>query len=260
MPRSEPIAPQLRASGAERGSKQNVSDAVMAQRGTSTNDLDDFPTPPWATRALCEYLLPGKLDECLEPAAGRGYMAATLEEYFTRVAAHDIEDYSYISLKHRACIDFLNHPWHAGTYDWVITNPPFKLGEQFINKALPIARRGVAMLTRLMFIDTIGRHNRLWTVNPPTTVAQFAERVPMVEGRVDEKASTATAYCWLIWDKESTNPISTWDGLPRSDLVWIPPCRGRLEYESDYATLPINWPVRGLRHETRIGPSSRVKH
>lgn len=33
---------------------QNTSHAVMAQRVEAHDSLDDFPTPPWATRALLE--------------------------------------------------------------------------------------------------------------------------------------------------------------------------------------------------------------
>ena len=34
--------------------KQNTSHAVMAKRFEENDSLDDFPTPPWATRALFE--------------------------------------------------------------------------------------------------------------------------------------------------------------------------------------------------------------
>ena len=36
---------------------QNLSHAVMAQRHEAKDSLDDFPTPPWATRALLERVL-----------------------------------------------------------------------------------------------------------------------------------------------------------------------------------------------------------
>ena len=32
---------------------QNTSHAVMSQRSEPLGSLDFFPTPPWATRALC---------------------------------------------------------------------------------------------------------------------------------------------------------------------------------------------------------------
>ena len=40
--------------------KQNTSHAVMAQRFEAKDSLDDFPTPPWATRALLEHVIPDK--------------------------------------------------------------------------------------------------------------------------------------------------------------------------------------------------------
>ena len=36
---------------------QNTSHAVMAQRTELKNSLDDFPTPPWAIRALIEHVI-----------------------------------------------------------------------------------------------------------------------------------------------------------------------------------------------------------
>ena len=36
---------------------QNTSHAVMAQRSEAKDSLDDFPTPPWATRALFEHIV-----------------------------------------------------------------------------------------------------------------------------------------------------------------------------------------------------------
>jgi hypothetical protein len=37
-------------------SVQNTSHAVMAQRIEAADSPDDFPTPPWATRGLMEYV------------------------------------------------------------------------------------------------------------------------------------------------------------------------------------------------------------
>jgi hypothetical protein len=53
---------------------QNTSHAVMAQRTEAKDSLDDFPTPPWATRALIEHVLRSKeplnQQSSLEPACG----------------------------------------------------------------------------------------------------------------------------------------------------------------------------------------------
>ena len=196
----------------------------MAQRSEAKDSLDDFPTPPWATRALLEHVLQGsEFSEltCLEPACGVGHMAKVLKEYFGEVQSSDVHDYGY-----GATHDYLKHPYEIGCYDWMITNPPFRLAEDFILKSLRIAREGVAILARTVFLESVGRHERIFSRNPPTVVAQFTERVPMLKGRLDKSASTATGYCWLVWKikKRKTEPR----------LVWIPPCRKKLEREGDY--------------------------
>ena len=147
-------------------------------------------------------------------------MARPLQEYFDVVHGQDIADYGY-----GATQDYLTFEG-SQNWDWIITNPPFRLAEQFIERALKDANVGCAFLVRTTFVESIGRYNRLFSKNPPNKVAQFVERVPMVKGRIDRKASTATGYCWLVWNKDQKS---------KSEMVWIPPCRKRLEFDKDYA-------------------------
>lgn len=200
---------------------QNTSHAVMAQRSEPRDSLDYFPTPPWATRALLEHVItvdPGM--SCLEPACGAGHMARALGEYFRLVTASDIEDRGF-----GVVMDFLSV--HAGGFDWVITNPPFSLAEEFVHKALTIANCGVAILARTVFVESVGRYHRLFSLVPPTKIAQFTERVPMVKGRLDRKASTATGYAWFVWMQPIIPVLAT-------RMMWIPPCRKSLERNGDY--------------------------
>lgn len=208
---------------------QNTTHAVMAQRTEPKDSHDDFPTQPWATRALVEHILedPPALRKktCLEPACGAGHMAMALDEYFGSVVASDAHVYGYGEVR-----DFLSYPFPSRSFDWVITNPPFKLGEEFVLRALDIARDGVAIFARSVFIESIGRYRKIFEHTPPSKYAQFTERVPLVKGRIDPKAVTATSYAWLIWEKKASN---AW---PR--LMWIPPCRRSLERKADYTVAP----------------------
>jgi hypothetical protein len=204
---------------------QNTSHAVMSQRVEPADSTDNFPTPPWATRALLEHIIgPAKIGNltCLEPACGQGHMAKVLKEYFGSVRYSDATDYGYGPVR-----DFLSYPYETNAVDWVITNPPFKLAEEFILRAFDVARHGVAMLVRTVFLESVGRYNRLFLNDPPSVFAQFVERVPMVKGRLDQKATTATGYAWLVWEHDTQED-------PR--LAWIPPCRRKLERHTDYET------------------------
>lgn len=208
---------------------QNTSHAVMSQRVEPRDAPDDFPTPPWATRALIEHVIGSNgLDEltCLEPACGAGHMVTVLKEYFGEVRFADAYDYGYGPVR-----DYLTYPYETNAVDWVITNPPFRLAEDFVDRSIDVARVGVAVLVRTVFLESVGRYRRLFERNPVSVFAQFVERVPMVRGRLDEKASTATGYAWLVWRHESI------DG-PK--LVWIPPCRRKLERPNDYRTLQLS--------------------
>jgi len=196
----------------------------MAQRIEPNDSPDDFPTPPWATRGLIEHVLDGKSAfkdlSCLEPACGAGHMAKVLTEYFGEVRSADAYAYGYADVR-----DFLTYPYETNAVDWVITNPPFRLAEEFVLRALRVARQGVAILARTVFLESVGRYRGIFQTMPPTKFAQFVERVPMVRGRLDGKATTATGYAWLVWEKNSTS-------VPR--LMWVPPCRRKLERKDDY--------------------------
>ena len=182
---------------------QNTSHAVMAQRTEGKQSLDDFPTPLWATSALIEEVWAGQSSaRRVSPACGRGHMAVALGEYFGEVTASDIFEYGFGSVA-----DFQKAKHAEGSFDWVITNPPFRLAEDFITRSLSIARVGVAMLVRTVFIESVGRYERLFKPIPPAKVAQFTERVPMVKGRMDKKASTATGYAWVVWEKSPTRHV-----------------------------------------------------
>jgi hypothetical protein len=206
--------------------------AVMASREHPADDLDFAPTPPWATRALMERVLPQIRDidfeiprqSVREPACGEGHMAEVLEEYFGNVVATDIHDYGYGELG-----DFLAEETYfaPGEFmaDWIITNPPFEdKAEVFTLRALELARVGVAIFAQLRWLETIGRYLHIFRDRPPTLLAFFVERVPLCMGRWEPDGTTATAYMWLVWVKDRT---------PQAPL-WIPPgCREALTRPDD---------------------------
>jgi hypothetical protein len=109
----------------------------------------------------------------------------------------------------------------------VITNPPFRLAKSFVLESLRVARAGVAILARTVFLESADRYTAIFRDNPPTIFAQFVERVPMIKGRLDSSATTATSYAWFVWDKHDRG------ACPRT---WIPPCRRALELAGDYGS------------------------
>jgi hypothetical protein len=202
----------------------NTSHAVRAQRHEPHDSLDDFPTPPWATRALMTHVLQDFDAErrlAWDPAANRGHMVRPLREFFVVVYASDVHDYG-AGFEVR---DFLLPDIRKRPVDWIITNPPFRLAQQFAQRALELADEGVALLVRTQWLAGRDRYESLFAWRPPAAVAQFVERVPIFRGRLAPKGSTATDYAWVVWTKPA--PAET-------RLIWIPPCRKRLERAHDY--------------------------
>jgi hypothetical protein len=212
--------------------------AVMAMRAPGTADgLDFFPSPPWAARAGGELIRrfdPGA-QTCWEPACGEGHMAHGLADYFETVFASDVHDYG----AGFPTADFF--AFVRGDKDWIVTNPPFNLAAEFVQHGLTLARRGVAMLVRLNFLEGQRRHPLLHGANPVRVVSPFAERVPMVKGRWDPEASSATAYAWFFW----ASPGAAWAAeLPDAPILApIPPgSKSRLSRREDLERFALREP------------------
>lgn len=188
-----------------------------------------FPSPPWSFRALGELLRmldPGRWS-AWEPACGMGHGVHGLQGYCSTIRRTDIFNYGWDGLDRLQ--DFLARDagdvW-GDLVDWVITNPPFKEAADFVRLGLQRARRGVAMLARMSWFESIGRYPLFFPDGSQarlTVFAPFFERVPMELGGWDPDGSTATAYAWFIWMK--------------IEPVWIEPMRRALG--ACAATVPI---------------------
>jgi hypothetical protein len=207
------------------GGRPNAGLGIGSSRVHSLDSRDYFPTPPWATRALMEVVLPHygidprSIQQVWEPANGEGHMSEVLREYVGRVDASDIHDYGHQDFIR----DFLNGD--PRDTDWIITNPPFKGRNQdraleFTLRALDTARCGVAMLVRTQWAtETLERYERLLRDRPPTILAFFIERLGFHPERWDPDGVTLnTGISWCVWLKDESGLI-----LPPRPPFWIPP-------------------------------------
>ncbi len=257
--------------------------------GTVWENLELFPTPPWATRALMEIALPRVVamrpTSIWDPCAGLGHMAEPLREYAS-VEASDVHLYELASLPPEhdprdrefrdgplisasfgiESADFFDDAtlWPSHQRGWIVANPPFVLAADMLKKALALAGvDGVALLLRLQWLTTEGRWEEIYSQTPPDVVAPFVERVPMCLGGYDPDASSATDYAWFIWASLPRRSSPTfndglilragWQSLVGASIALhhIPPCRARLTKAGDRAL--------ALRHVTGFVPPSVLK-
>ena len=89
-------------------------------------------------------------------------------------------------------IDYLTTPFEK--VDLILTNPPFSLAQEFIEKAIKEADT-VIMLLRLNYLGSQKR-NIFWNKFPPTALHVLSKRPSFTGSGTD-----ATEYAWFIWDK-----------------------------------------------------------
>lgn len=89
------------------------------------NKSDFYPTPPDATIALLNFLDIPKEKTIWEPACGENHMVNAISEYGYDCFGTDIQTGT----------DFLSADIPNGV-DWIITNPPFSLYENFIRRCI----------------------------------------------------------------------------------------------------------------------------
>lgn len=169
-------------------------------------EKDDFyPTPPSGTHAL---LSVEAFDGAIrEPACGDGAISRVLAASGYQVDSSDLVDRGY----GRSRVDYLMDFSFA---DNVVTNPPFKLAEQFVRHALGRTERKVAMLLRLSWLEGQARRS-LFETTPLARVWVFSKRLTMHRSGVAVSTSGGMVpFAWYVWEQGHS-------GAPT--LGWIDP-------------------------------------
>lgn len=178
---------------------------ITNRRLIRTTGPEFYPTPAWATQALINLVrFNGTI---FEPCCGDGAMARILKAAHYKVVASDIKRRGYGRQK-----DFLTV---TNRFDNIVTNPPFNIAEPLLLHALKIARRKVAFLLRVAFLESIRRFENIFSVNPPSQVLVFSERLSLYPKGRAVKGSGTTSYAWFIWNKR--------DRTGETKVRWIAP-------------------------------------
>ncbi len=193
-----------------------VGDSVNRERV-----IDDYyATPPEATRVLLEAFGINNCKTFLEPACGEGHISKELERWYKRlgysigteitITSSDLINRGY----GKGGIDFLKLD-SKEKWDCIITNPPFKLSQEFIEKALKLSNNYVIMFAKIQFLESAER-KKLFDSFPPKYIYVFTDRVnPLRNGSpVDEngkKWASTMCFAWFIWEIDfEGEPIIRW--------------------------------------------------
>jgi len=156
---------------------------------------DYYATPPIATNKLL--LRENFSSFILEPACGEWHISKVLEEKGHKVTSSDLIDRGYGEVR-----DFLTDSmdsWHGD----IITNPPFSMSQEFLEKSMDIVRdwQKVAMLLRIQFLEWVKR-NAMFKKYPPKTIYVFSRNIRCAKnGDFANATWNASTYCWFVWQK-----------------------------------------------------------
>jgi hypothetical protein len=85
--------------------------------------------------------------------------------------------------------------WTSLKPDWVVSNPPFLCCHPIIVGAFSAARRGVAMLLRLSYLEPCKDRAGFLSQHPPSLIV-----LPRISFTEDGKCDSVTC-AWMVWDK-----------------------------------------------------------
>jgi hypothetical protein len=143
-------------------------------------EINDFyATPGIAIKPLIDFLTenyPSIKGECVwEPACGMGHISKALAATGIQVISTDLIDRGYGSTGDE--YDFLSDDVTA-TGMHIITNPPYKYAQEFVEKALDIMINGklCCMLMKLTFLEGKKRFD-MFKKYPPKHLLVFSNRI-----------------------------------------------------------------------------------
>lgn len=164
----------------------NLGAAIAGGGGTRRAD-DFYPTPPEAVEALLQSKWkPAPEFRVWEPACGDGAISRLLVANGYNVLSSDVVDRGYGEVA-----DFL-----AGTRalaSQILTNPPFKLAEEFIRHGFKLGVAYQAHLLKAQFWNAASRL-RLFKEHPPAAVLPLTWRLDFTGG-----GAPTMDCCWVVW-------------------------------------------------------------
>ena len=156
---------------------------------------DYYATDPIAAHLLLE--VEPELYNIWECACGEGHLAKVFDNENKLNKATDLIDRGYGTIE-----NFLlnKEPYHNGD---IVTNPPYKYAQEFVEHALNLVDTGryVCMFLKVLFLESRSR-KQLFQQYPPKTIYVSSSRINCAKnGDFNRYTSSAIAYAWFVWQK-----------------------------------------------------------
>ncbi len=159
---------------------------------------DSYATDPKALTALAEHMqLPHIIYEC---ACGTGHLANELNRLGHKVIATDLIDRGF----GQGNVNFLEVESMPEHCDCILTNPPYKFTNEFIEHALEILPQGGKAIFLLNVNNLAGktRFKRIYSRGVLKELYLFSKRIVCAKnGNFERCTSSAVNYAWFVFEK-----------------------------------------------------------
>lgn len=141
-----------------------------------------------------------------------GHLSSRLESSGHIVKSTDLVDRGYVGFDGQ--LDFINSPTEKFDGD-IVTNPPYKLATEFVEKSLDSVDVGgkVCMFLKIQFLEGQKRYEQLYSKGGLKHVLVYSKRISTAKNAdFDKYKTTAMCHAWFVWEKG-------YKGLPNIDWV-----------------------------------------
>ena len=166
-------------------------------------EINDFyATDPKALEIFLDTLdrdgikLHKRIWEC---ACGMGHLSEVLKSKGYHVLSSDKINRGYGKI-----YDFLNSFINKDSYTCdILTNPPYKYAKEFVERSLEVLSDGYysIMFLKIQFLEGKERRKLFNNYPPKYVYVNSARQTCYINGDMSKKMSSATCYCWFIWEK-----------------------------------------------------------
>lgn len=175
---------------------------------------DFYATNPEAVRKLIKEYKFNENGTWFEPCVGQGHIANTINDiYKTHVVGMDIV---YRGYQNTIVSDFLTYETND-KYDNIISNPPYSLAGEFVEKSIELLSDNgkMAMFLKIQFLEGLKR-KELFEKYPPKYIYVFRSRMATWNNgnSTDENGkrwATTMCHAWFVWEKDyDSEPVVRW--------------------------------------------------
>ena len=196
---------------------------------TERVENDFYATDPKAVKAIlnsysffenADYMS-GNQHYFLEPCVGEGHIVKAVNNW-CKENCRSLPQFECVDIVNRNypntyIADFLQ--WNTDKkYNGIISNPPYSLAKEFVEKGMELLQENGKMLMflKLQFLEGAKR-KELFEKYPPKYIYVFRNRMPTWKGGqpinpdTGKKWAEVICFAWFVWKKGSkTEPIVRW--------------------------------------------------